>query len=196
MFERFTTDAREVVLGAVLVAGELDSPVVGTEHVLVSLAGEPGAAGKALRAAGVTGDRLRAELAERRGPADGERRLDPDALASIGIDVDEVRRAIEEVFGPDALSATPGRGRRRWWTRTAERSGHRRFTPESKAVLERSLRAALALRDKHLGTEHILLGVLGPDGPPPASAATALLAACGIDAAALRATLSDRRKAG
>jgi hypothetical protein len=35
-----------------------------------------------------------------------ERVLDADALASIGIDLDEVRRRVEEAFGPGALERT------------------------------------------------------------------------------------------
>ena len=37
---------------------------------------------------------------------------DPEALATIGIDLDEVRRRIEEAFGPGALERT--RAGRRW----------------------------------------------------------------------------------
>ena len=32
--------------------------------------------------------------------------LDADALATIGIDLDEVRRRVEEAFGPGALERT------------------------------------------------------------------------------------------
>lgn len=199
MLERFTTDARAVVMGAVVVADEFHSPVIGTEHVLVSVATDPGVAGQALRGAGATRERLRAELAERRGPVDGVPRVDPHALASIGIDMDEVRRAVEETFGPGALSAPPDRGRRGRWGRPAHRSGHRsghrRFTAESKSALERALRAAVAGRDRHVGSEHVLLGLIGPAGAPPASAAVALLAACGTDLGTLRAAVT-RRKAG
>jgi hypothetical protein len=35
-----------------------------------------------------------------------ERVLDAEALASIGIDLDEVRRRVEEQFGPGALERT------------------------------------------------------------------------------------------
>jgi ATP-dependent Clp protease ATP-binding subunit ClpA len=194
VFERFTTEARQVVLGAVVVAGELDSPTVGTGHLLVALAGGRGRAGQALRAAGATGERLRAELASRSDLLDGAPAFDPGALASIGIDVEEVRRAVEDSFGPGALETVPSRGRRRGFGRSGSGpGGHRRFTAESKAVLERSLREALALRDRHIGAEHVLLGLLGRAGSPPQSASTGLLAACAVDPAALRATVTARR---
>jgi hypothetical protein len=42
-----------------------------------------------------------------------ERILDADALASIGIDLDEVRRRVEELFGPGALERTRAGARAR-----------------------------------------------------------------------------------
>ena len=39
-------------------------------------------------------------------------------------------------------------------------SGHIPFTPRSKKVLELSLREAIQLGHKHIGTEHILLGLV------------------------------------
>jgi hypothetical protein len=38
-----------------------------------------------------------------------ERVLDAEALASIGIDLDEVRRSVEEAFGEGALERTRAR---------------------------------------------------------------------------------------
>jgi hypothetical protein len=40
-------------------------------------------------------------------------RIDPRALAAIGIDLDEVRRSVEESFGPGALERTRAAYRRR-----------------------------------------------------------------------------------
>jgi hypothetical protein len=42
-----------------------------------------------------------------------ERVLDAEALATIGIDLDEVRRRVEEAFGPGALERTRAGGRAR-----------------------------------------------------------------------------------
>jgi hypothetical protein len=79
---------------------------------------------------------------------DASQGLDASALAAIGIDLDAVRRSVEESFGPGALS-----GRRR------RRGGHLPLCPKAKRALERSLREALALSDRHIGPEHILLGL-------------------------------------
>jgi ATP-dependent Clp protease ATP-binding subunit ClpC len=43
---------------------------------------------------------------------------------------------------------------------TAVFGGHIPFTPRAKKVLELSLREALALKHKYIGTEHILLGLV------------------------------------
>jgi hypothetical protein len=81
---------------------------------------------------------------------------DAEALASIGIDLDQVRRQIEEAFGPGALDRTrPPAGRRGRWS-----SGHLPFEKETKKVLELSLREALALGHNYIGCEHILLAML------------------------------------
>jgi ATP-dependent Clp protease ATP-binding subunit ClpA len=65
-------------------------------------------------------------------------------LASFGIGLDAVRLEVEEIIGRGA--SVP--------------SGHIPFTPRAKKVLELSLREALALGHDHIGTEHILLGLI------------------------------------
>ncbi len=199
MFERFTADSREVVIGAVRVAAELGSAETGTEHVLVALTADPGPAGRTLRAAGVVGGPLRVELAGRGGSGDTAPGVDADALSAIGIDYDAVRRAVERTFGPGALHRDPaGARRRRWRRRPRPCGGHRPFTAHAKRALERSLREALALRDRHIRSEHLLLGIIGSGAgatPMPTSAATRLLRDRGVDLPQLRdAVLAERRR--
>jgi ATP-dependent Clp protease ATP-binding subunit ClpA len=66
------------------------------------------------------------------------------ALAALGIGVETARRDVEEVVGRS--DATP--------------SGHIPFTPRAKKALESSLREAIDLGHRHIGTEHILLGIV------------------------------------
>ena len=66
------------------------------------------------------------------------------ALESLGISLEAVRQQVEEIIGQGGSSP----------------SGHIPFTPRAKKVLELSLREALALKHDHIGTEHILLGLL------------------------------------
>ena len=90
--------------------------------------------------------------------------LGPDdaaALRAIGIDLDEVRRHLEETFGEGALERVTWKRGRRWRKRCDGPSiGHIPFTPRAKKVLELALREALALQHKRIGTEHILLGLI------------------------------------
>ena len=66
------------------------------------------------------------------------------ALASMGISLDAMRGAVEDIIG---------RGQE-------PPSGHIPFTPRAKKVLELSLREALQLRSDSIGTEHLLLALI------------------------------------
>jgi ATP-dependent Clp protease ATP-binding subunit ClpA len=170
MFNRFTRDARDVVVRAQEEAATLGHDYLGTEHLLLGVA----ARGGLPASLGLEHGRLRAAV------AGSSQQLDADALAAIGIDLDAVRRAVEESFGPGALS-----GRRR-------RGGHLPMCRKAKRALELSLREALAQGDRHIGPDHILLG-LARDAD---SGAARALASCGTTPATLRAAvLAARREA-
>ena len=101
---------------------------------------------------------LEADLAGRAtAPAAAGSVEDADALAALGIDLDEVRRRVEEAFGPGALDRARAPKRRFL-------GGHIPFAKEAKKALELSLREALALRHNYIGTEHMLLGLLHGEG--------------------------------
>jgi ATP-dependent Clp protease ATP-binding subunit ClpA len=175
MFERFTDSARAVVRGAYEEARALDHGRIGTEHLLLAMLDpERGLAARVLADAGVQ----RAEVLAGVNRLVGERRRfgpdDADALRSIGIDLDAVVQAIEANFGPQALDLPPDarprhrprprqvlRRRRRAASPTHRpRGGHIPFAARSKKTLELSLREALRLHDKQIGSEHLLLGLL------------------------------------
>ncbi|WP_433533439.1 Clp protease N-terminal domain-containing protein [Micromonospora sp. CA-263727] len=159
MFERFTDRARAVVRRARDEARAEGRRPVGTEHLLLALLADgDGLAVRVLRDTGVTADDLR-ERIRRHTEADGSGLAEADAAAlrEIGIDLAAIVARIEDSFGPDALREAGSAPRRRW--------GRRRqlggpFSARAKKVLELSLREALRLRHKHIGTEHILLGLL------------------------------------
>jgi ATP-dependent Clp protease ATP-binding subunit ClpC len=67
------------------------------------------------------------------------------ALESLGISQETVRQRVEEAIG---------RGEQ-------AQSGHIPFTPQTKQVLESSLRESRALGHNYIGTEHILLALIG-----------------------------------
>jgi ATP-dependent Clp protease ATP-binding subunit ClpA len=178
MFERFTADARSVVLGAQRHAGALHHGWIGTEHLLLGLLDDPERrAARVLAAfeidcAWATGE---VERIVGRGEPD----LDADALATLGIDLDAVRERVERAFGAGALS---GRQRCRGGRIGG---GAAPFTPRAKKVLELSLREAIARGDRFIGSEHVLLGLVREgDG-----VAAEILRSRGVDRAVVRAAL-------
>ncbi len=153
MFERFTNDARAVVRGAVEHAADAGAGTVDAGHLLLALLEREGSRGSfALGALGVgeRRDAVRQALADARRRA-GLSRADADALAGLGIDVSEIVARVEEVHGVGAMSGG-GRGGSRW-------SGRPGFGREAKEILEKSLRVALARRERHIGDEHLLLAL-------------------------------------
>jgi len=160
MFERFTEAARGVVIRAQVEAHELHHPHIGTEHLLLALlSDESGTAYTVLHGAGIDAPRVRSEIT--RLVAAPPKLLSPEdaeALRTIGIDPDEVLARIEESFGPGALDPPPPAPRRGLLRR--RRSTGTRFTPRAKKVLELSLREAIRLDHHHIGTEHLLLGLI------------------------------------
>jgi ATP-dependent Clp protease ATP-binding subunit ClpA len=182
MFERFTDEARSVVVRATRHADALQHGWIGTEHLLLGLLDD--AAGRPARLLApwdVQRDWVLAEVERLIGR--GEPDLDAGALATLGIDLDEVRERVERTFGPGALSGRPG-CRRGWFGPRVP------FTPRAKKALELSLREAIAMGDDVIGAEHVLLGLLREgDG-----VAGEILHSRGVDRAAVRDALQRERR--
>lgn len=201
MFERFTHEARDVVIQAQREARGLHHDWIGTEHVLLSLLSSPDAPGVAtLTRLGVTAQSGREAVVAVAGAGAG--RLgdqDTEALKALGIDLDEVRRRAEEAFGEGALDKPlPTGGRRKYGLfgrrkpGTVPGPGHIPFAPRAKKALELSLREALALKDGYIGTQHIVLGLLRSDDQQT----LALFERLGLDpGTARREVVADLRKA-
>jgi len=169
MFERFTEEARWVVVHAQEEARALRAARIDPVHLLLALTRDPGPGGTTLRNAGVDADRLRAALQRSSG-------LDADALATMGIDLDRVRAVAEAAFGAGALDR-----------HAPAPSGHLPFARDSKKALEESLRATVRRKERRIDSGHVLAGVLAVDD----ATVTRLLQQLGADADALR-----RRAAG
>jgi ATP-dependent Clp protease ATP-binding subunit ClpA len=178
MFERFTDEARKVVVAAEWHAGVLRHGWIGTEHLLLGLLDDhERRAARILVDHGVSGPWVREEVERIVGV--GEPDLDADALATLGIDLDAVRERVERTFGPGALARRPCRRGR------ASAGSRRPFTPRAKKALELSLREAVAAGDGFIGAEHLLLGLLREgDG-----VAARILASRGVAREAVLATL-------
>jgi ATP-dependent Clp protease ATP-binding subunit ClpA len=113
MFERFTDQARRVVVSAQEEARMHNHDHIGTEHLLLGLIHE--GEGAAVR-----------------------------ALESLEISLAAVRYQVEEMIGQGQQAP----------------SGPIPFAPRAKRALELSLRESGRLRDGHIGTGHILLGLI------------------------------------
>jgi ATP-dependent Clp protease ATP-binding subunit ClpA len=135
IFNRFARETRRCVEAAVEEARMLGHDSVGDEDLLIGiLRADEGVAAEALSSLGVTLE----------GARDESEGMLSDALSSVGISLEEVRRE-----AGDALDMTIPDERRI------------PFSPRAKKVLERALREAVRLRDNYIGTEHVLLGILG-----------------------------------
>ena len=236
MFERFTRPARQVVVQAQHNARRFGHNYIGPEHLLLAVVATDDPASALLRDLGLTPERTEAEFirltgARPAGPAASFRPgspepdspgpvasplagLDRDALAAIGIDLDEVRKRIEATFGPGALSrAIPRSQQRRPLLRRRRRRhsyavparranqagqgnppglmrGHIPFTPRAKKSLELSLREALRLGDNYIGMEHVALALISMrDGVVPK-----LLASLEVSPDTVRAALLDQHR--
>jgi hypothetical protein len=168
MFERFTGDARTVVVHAQHHARRLGHRYIGCEHLLLAVASAGQPASDVLREHGVTPEHVEEEIVRRVGLGAGAglfADLDRDALASIGIDLDAVRARIEASFGADALSRAGQAVHRR--PRPSRRSPRRAVPPGLVSRWSRRRQARRHLRP-------------APDGAiPPAPPATGLYQAPG-----------------
>lgn len=198
MFERFTQQARSSVVAAQEGARTLQATQILPAHVLLGAVASAEASKSPLAGilaeAGITSAALQPELLAL-GSATVLNEQDAEALQSIGIDLQAVRRAVEEQFGPGALDADAlapasveasasasaprnrfgrlkGGGTKRGGTKGSGVRGRGiPFSRGAKSVLENSLREAAAHRDGYIGAEHIVLGVIRTADPT----ATALI---------------------
>lgn len=168
VYDRFTALAKRAIVAARDAAGSLGHDFIGTEHLLIGLAQTAGTAGEVLRAAGVELDRLRAEVERQlaaRGVPATHGVAATDALATLGIDVVEIRRRADESFGTGSFQ----------FPRPA-------FSLSAKRAVKASLEQARVLGQERIDTEHLLLGILADDADPTPHVLTAL----GVDVPALR----------
>ena len=190
MFERFTGKARQAVVAAQEEARTRGADEIRTEHLLAALYSVPdNLALTVLEAFSVDKEAVLREV-DRLGPG-GRPPIDAEALSTLGIDLDEVRRQVEEAFGPGALDRTRaalgGKGGRLF--------GHIPVQRATKKALELALREALALKHNYIGTEHLLLGLIHTED----GAAHHILAAQGVRLAPARVIVEElvrSRRAG
>jgi ATP-dependent Clp protease ATP-binding subunit ClpA len=159
--------AEPYVVAGAAEARRLGHSYVGTEHVLLVLLHNPdGGATVVLRQLGVSAEAVEKALDWQLGAS--KPRIDPEALAALGIDFETVRERLEETFGPGALERTPA---------------CLGICPRLKMALQHAVDHA---DGKPLADQHILLGMLNV----PSSVAARVLAQLGVSLAAAQATVA------
>ena len=137
---------------------------LGDEDLLLGiLRADVGIAAEALSSLGVT-------LEDARDECEG---MLSDALASIGISLEDIRREAGEAFEmslPDDRKIP--------------------FSPRAKNALVRARKEMRRLGDNHLGTEHVLLGILGNED----GTAVRMLGRLGVSPEALEERLFELRE--
>jgi hypothetical protein len=119
---------------------------VGTEHVLLALVRDADADADAVRVLArlaVGPDAVGRTLARWLCDGGSPGKIDPEALAALGIDLEAVRARLEQSFGPGALERT--------------RSACMPIAPRLKLALAHALDLAAA---GPLSDQHVLLGML------------------------------------
>jgi ATP-dependent Clp protease ATP-binding subunit ClpA len=175
MFERFEPAARQAFVDARQEAGHAGQDQIRSEHVLLGLLREPGPAADALTAAGLSVESLRAHVP--RGGHDAPAGLDADALSTLGIDLDAVRRATDAAFGPGALDQAAVRGQTRL-----------PVADDAKQALGRAVYRAQQLGQREITSGHMLIGILDQRR----NGALTVLTQAGADIQALRADVLRR----
>ena len=164
IFDRLTDLTRGSIEAAFEEARMLGHDALGDEDLLLGiLRADESMGAEALRSVGVTLAGAREESEE----------MLSDALAFIGISFQDVRREAGDAFD---MSIPDGR--------------KIPYAPAAKNALVGARRAMKRLGDGHLGTEHVLLGILGNEG----GTAVRMLARMGVSAGALEDRVLELRE--
>ena len=164
MFVRFTDRSRTSVEAAFEEARIMGHDSLGDEDLLLGiLRADEGIAAEALSSLGVTLEDARDEC---------EMML-ANALTSIGISLEDIRREAGDAFDMSLPS-------------------YRKipYSPRAKNALVRARKEMRRLGDSHLGTEHVLLGILANED----GTAVRILASMGISPETVEDRLFDLRR--
>jgi ClpA/ClpB-like protein len=204
MFERFDASAAEVIKAAFSEAASVGDDAVGTEHVLLALATVDTATARLLAEAGCTAADICRVLAARASQPPIKGPDHQEVLATLGVDLAEIRRRAEENFGAEAVTRAALRVRRPrprrplWsWISCSKPLPRRRcdsplagqplaLIPRVKRLLERASHAA---RPELASPSHLLHALVTGNEP-----ACEILTALGIDLSALAAATSLEMK--
>jgi ATP-dependent Clp protease ATP-binding subunit ClpC len=214
MFERFTAEARSVVVRAQEEARELRHNRIGTEHVLLGLTAMPtSVAGKALRKLGVTAAAVRTEIEEAVGvgeqPTTGHIPFTPRAKKVLELSLREALQLKHNYIGTEHILLALQRegdglaakilanqvrdlGAIRAAVRDLMDGGHGQHVeggaPPRTTAAEEVVSAAQALAgDAPMGSHHLLEALVRAEG----SMAAKVLSDLGVDAATIASKVDE-----
>jgi ATP-dependent Clp protease ATP-binding subunit ClpA len=178
---RYMDGAMPYLGAAASVSRRFHHEYIGTEHVLLAIAEDGGPAAQLLAERGLSAADIHAGVVRMIGL--GERPagdLDRDALATLGIDLDEIRAKVESEFGPGALEraamSTSGE--------TTLVDPYRCIAPRLKKAFEIAAREA---RGCPFSPSEVLIGLISVED----CVAARILHAHGITLDDVRAALGD-----
>ncbi|TSD95127.1 Clp protease [Skermania sp. ID1734] len=151
MFERFTREARVIVVLAQEQARELGHAQIEPEHIVLGVLCRPSARLRGVIESSGLNFTEAVDTVRRMHADDPLGDDDAEALRAIGIDLDAVRESLRASFDDDVFEQKNRAGFAR---------GHIRFSKAAKKSLELALREAVARKDNRIESEHLLLGIL------------------------------------
>ena len=192
MFDRCDPDTTSIIDEGLAEARRLGHNWLGTEHVLIALLQHPALLPPAVVMLLPSVDAVRSAL---NAAISGPPPADAELLATLGIDLQEVRTTIGRTFGTDALDRL---GRRRvhqpWqpWRRPSRRcisilAGNMSCAPRLKQALEHALRDATQRDRALIEPAGLLLGIVTVQD----AVANELLRTLGVDPDHIRSSLQQ-----
>lgn len=158
MFERFTDAARDVMTVAGRESDRLHHNYIGSEHLLAAIAEQresPAAQVLVAHRLGLRAVRAEIDHLITAGLLPPPSKNDTELLRTVGVDLDQVRRTLEQSFGLDAVNDAARRvSRRTGWTPLCGKA------LMVKQTFYFAAKQADALGQAHIAPEHLLLGVL------------------------------------
>jgi ATP-dependent Clp protease ATP-binding subunit ClpA len=188
----FDDGARRIVGRAQQQARALGHRGIGCEHLLFAVAESADPAGAVLREHGLTpahvSEQTRRLLS---GTATVFDTLDGDALATLGIDLQTVRRTVEATFGPEALRPVRPSPRRRWYRRRPRRPGrHLPVTGRAQRCLDAAAHEAKRAGSTAVDATTLAVAVVTADG----GLVPRIVRSTGVPAEALRTAILRRAR--
>ena len=192
MFDQCNGDTTAVLDDGLAEARRLGHNWLGTEHVLIALLQRPALLPPAVVVLLPSVDAVRSALGA---AISGPPPADAELLATLGIDLQQVRTTIGQTFGTDALDRL---GRRRvhqpWqpWRRPNRRcmsilAGNMSIAPRLKQALEQALRDATRRGRSLIEPTDVLLGIVTVED----AVANELLRTLGVDPENIRSSLQQ-----